>query len=347
MPFILGIESSCDDMAVAVFDTEKQRIVAYHTHSQTIHAQYGGVVPEIASRGHLATVRKVVTKTLAAANVTLDDIGAIAVTNKPGLAGSLLVGFCYAKAIAWVKKIPLIPVNHLEGHIFSSFLEADGSVRSQIGFPHLCLTASGGHTALYVVEDFGKFTLLAQTRDDAAGEAFDKIAKLIGFGYPGGATIERLAGEVGFQDFFHYPRTKHTPDSFYFSFSGLKTAILYDLIKRGYINPESGLPTASLTHEVHTHVASSLLVCVGDIFCKAISRALLQHPHLKAITFVGGVACNKYLRARFAELAQEKKMSAFASPPAFCTDNGAMIAFVGSYRLATTGGSPLTVDIFE
>ncbi|MDQ5890351.1 MAG: hypothetical protein QG604_225 [Candidatus Dependentiae bacterium] len=346
MALILGIESSCDDSAAAVFDTEKQRIIAYHTYSQQTHSEYGGVVPEIASRSHLEKIGPVVALTLQQAGCTINDINGIAVTSKPGLAGSLLVGLCYAKGMAWARNIPLVAINHLEGHIFSSFLNADGSVRTSLPFPHICLTVSGGHTALYRVDDFGKFTIIGQTRDDAAGEAFDKIAKLIGFGYPGGATIERLAAEMHFEDFFHYPRTKHTPGDFSFSFSGLKTAVLYDLAKRGHIDLETGLRTATLTAEVQKQVASSLLVCIGDVFVKMVTRILDAHRDIKALTFVGGVACNKYLRARLEAVASNRGISLHISPPAFCTDNGAMIAFVGSYRLEQGEKATLNVDIF-
>lgn len=346
MALILGIESSCDDTAAAVFDTAAQRIVSYHAATQEIHAAYGGVVPEIASRAHLAQIGPVVHAALTKAGCTIKDIDGVAVTSKPGLAGSLLVGLCYAKGIACGKKIPLVAVNHLEGHVFSSFLEQDGSVRRSIPFPHLCLTVSGGHTALYCVEDFGSFALVGQTRDDAAGEAFDKIAKLIGFGYPGGATIERLAREVNFEDFYRYPRTKTTPGDFSFSFSGLKTAVLYDLAKRGHLDLATGHATTSLTPRVQQEVASSLLVCIGDVLVKAITRALAARPGMKAISFVGGVACNKYLRARLQEIADQNDIALFMSPPAFCTDNGAMIAFVGSYRLARGERAPGNVDIF-
>jgi len=206
MALILGIESSCDDTAAAVFDTTKQKILAYYTYSQQMHLQYGGVVPELASRSHLEKIGPVVDLTLKEAGCKIEDITAVATTSKPGLAGSLLVGLCYAKGLAFARNIPLITVNHLEGHIFSSFLNADGTVRTEIPFPHLCLTVSGGHTAIYLVTGFGSFVQLGQTRDDAAGEAFDKIAKLIGFTYPGGATIERLAREVGFEDTYAYPQ---------------------------------------------------------------------------------------------------------------------------------------------
>jgi N6-L-threonylcarbamoyladenine synthase len=346
MALILGIETSCDETAAAVFDTQQRRIISHFLYSQiATHAAYGGVVPEIASRSHLEKIGPIVTQTLATAGCTITDIAAIAVTSKPGLAGSLLVGFCYAKGIAWARNIPLLTINHLEGHIFSSFLEADGTEKTTVPFPHICLTVSGGHTALYRVNDYGNYTVISNTRDDAAGEAFDKIAKLIGFGYPGGAIIEKHAAAVGFEDFFHYPRSKPQAD-LSFSFSGLKTAILYDLVKRGCIDIETGKRTALLTSDIQRQVASSLLVCIGDIFVKSVKRVLEAHPDIKALTFVGGVACNKYLRARLQELAISHDIIFHMSPPQFCTDNGAMIAFVGSYRWTQGERAPAECDIF-
>jgi N6-L-threonylcarbamoyladenine synthase len=346
MALILGIETSCDETAAAVFDTTQQRIIAHFLYSQIdTHKAYGGVVPEIASRSHLEKIGPIVAQTLAAAGCTIHDITAIAVTSKPGLAGSLLVGFCYAKGMAWARGIPLLTINHLEGHIFSALLETDGSLRTTVPFPHICLTVSGGHTALYRVNGLGDYTLISNTRDDAAGEAFDKIAKLIGFGYPGGAIIEKYAAAVGFEDFFQYPRSKPQPD-FSFSFSGLKTAILYDLAKRGCIDIQTGTRTPLLTTQVQHQVASSLLVCIGDIFVKSVIRVLEAHPDIKALTFVGGVACNKYLRKRLQEVANAHGIVFHMSPPQFCTDNGSMIALVGSYRWAQGEHAAIDCDIF-
>lgn len=346
MPLILGIESSCDDTAAAVFDTAQQKIIGHYSYTQMVHQEYGGVVPEIASRSHLEQINRVIQTTLTNAQCTVADLAAVAATSKPGLAGSLLVGFCYGKGLAWSCNIPFLAINHLEGHIFSSFLNQDGSVRTNIPFPHLCLTVSGGHTALYLVKNFGEMSIIGQTRDDAAGEAFDKIAKLIGFSYPGGALIEKLATQANFEDFFKYPRTKHTPGDFSFSFSGLKTAVLYDLAKRGHVDLATGKRTETLTAEIQKQVASSLLVCIGDIFVKIITRVLEAYPEIKALTFVGGVACNKYLRARLNAVAEQRGISLHMSPPAFCTDNGAMIAFVGSYRWQKGELAALDVDIF-
>jgi len=336
---ILGIETSCDETSAAVYRTD-QGLLSCTLFSQIeLHAKQGGVIPEIASRSQLEKITPMVAQALEQAHLDLNAIDVVAVTNKPGLPGSLLVGLSFGKMIAWATQKKLIGVNHLEGHIFSSFLEYP-----TVPFPHLCLTASGGHTALYLVEGFDVFTLLGQTIDDAAGEAFDKIAKLIGLAYPGGPVIEKLAAMVDNRDFFVYPRTDHrTLD---FSFSGLKTAILYDMVKRGAYD----LKTKTLLNQdelFKAHVASSLQVCVGDIFVQKLSTALQRYPSVAAITFVGGVACNRYLKGRLQAVCQQQHIPFFSPSPRYCTDNGAMIAFVGHYKALKNEFSPLTIDIFE
>lgn len=343
--YILGIETSCDETAVAVFDAQEQRILSNVLFSQIhLHKRYGGVVPEIASRSQLERINLILAAALHDAGIDLDTIDAIAVTNRPGLAGSLLVGICFAKALAWCKNKPLIGVNHLEGHLFSTFLKADNTVETTIPFPHVSLTASGGHTALYLVTDFGKYEILTETLDDAAGEAFDKIAKILGFGYPGGAIIEQQAAAVNFEDFFNYPRTKIKNKEFMFSFSGLKTAILYNLVNMGVYDLTTGPIRNSITPELQQQVSSSLLVCITDIFAKNIALAFSKYPDIKAVTFGGGVACNKYITGRLNALCKENGKLFFAPPPKFCTDNGGMIAFVGSYKAARGEFSDLALD---
>jgi len=334
----LGIETSCDETGAAIYDTDKG-LLSNALYSQIeLHKKLGGIIPEVASRSQLEKIEPIVTAALEGAKMDLSQVDVIAVTNKPGLPGSLLVGLCFAKAIAWAQQKKLIGVNHMEGHIFSSFLEND------VPFPHLCLTASGGHTALFLVKGFGDYELIGHTEDDAAGEAFDKIAKLLNLPYPGGPEIEKRAQKIGFKDFFNYPR--HNPKSLDFSFSGLKTAVLYDLVKRKQYDMKTK-KLLSDDQELKNQVASSLLVCIGDIFTQKMSLALKQYPHVKALTFVGGVACNKYLRKRLNEVAEASTLPFFFPSPQFCTDNGAMIAFVGNYKAAQGKFSELDLDILK
>jgi len=324
-PVILGIETSCDETAAAVYQKDRG-VLSNQIFSQiNLHKIYGGVVPEIASRSHIEKIRPIVENALKTSQITLQDIDIIAVTQKPGLPGSLLIGIGFAKTIAWALKKPIIGINHLEGHIFSSFLE------NQVPFPHICLTASGGHTSLYLVHDFSNYEELGHTLDDAAGEAFDKIAKILGLGYPGGPILEKLAQEVAFKDFYHYPRGK--TDSFYFSFSGLKTAVLYDLVNKNiYDLKTKTMHIDKLNHELIQKVASSLLVCINDIFITKLKLALAYYPTIQAITFVGGVACNKFIKNNIKNFAQEHNIEFFSPSAQYCTDNAAMIALVGSYK---------------
>jgi len=345
---ILGIETSCDETGAAVYDTAARKLLSNALFSQIdLHAIYGGVVPEIASRSQLEKIDLIVAHALQQAQCSLADIDAIAVTNRPGLVGSLLVGVCFAKGMAWATGKKIIGIDHLEGHIFSPFITREFAVEERIKFPFLSLSASGGHTSLHLVNDFGSFQMVAQTHDDAAGEAFDKIAKMLGLGYPGGARIEKYAAAVGFQDFFSYPRTKNIPGSLFFSFSGLKTAVLYDLVKKGVYDLEKGPLSERFTDDLRQQVSSSLLVCVGDIFCNNVMRALEKYPEVRTVTFGGGVACNAYLRNRLNELCQRKGVTFVAAPPAFCTDNGAMIAFVGGYKAEQNLFSDITLDVLK
>lgn len=346
---ILGIETSCDDTGAAIFDSTRQKLLGHALFSQiAMHKRYGGVVPEIASRTQLEKIDIVVAEAISNANISLDTIDAVAVTNHPGLVGSLLVGICFGKGIAFAQKKKLIGVNHLEGHIFSAFLQADGNINQDLKFPFIAFSVSGGHTALYLVKGFGDYTVIGHTIDDAAGEALDKISKVLGLGYPGGAILEKLASEVNFEDFFKYPRTKPLGDDFIgFSFSGLKTAVLYDLVNRGAYNMATGPIVEAITPELRQHVASSLLVCMGDIFEKRLKLALKRYPDVTAVTFVGGVACNKYLRQRLLKLCTNYKKQLVIAPPAFCVDNGAMIAFVGGYKAEQGKFDDFNLDVIR
>ena len=320
---ILGIESSCDETAAAVYSSH-HGLLSNQIYSQIqLHQRFGGVVPEIASKAHLEKIAHVVRTALDQAHCSLKDIDAFAVTTKPGLPGSLLIGTCFTKGLAYSEQKPIIGVNHLEGHAFSACIE------NKVQFPALCLTVSGGHTALYKLTDFGAYETLGNTLDDAAGEAFDKISKLIGLGYPGGPVIEQMAQSLEFEDFFMYPRG--SVGGYDFSFSGLKTAVLYDLVKRGAYTLDKK-QYHPLYEQFTAQVASSLLVCIKDIFIKKLDYALEKHRDIASICFVGGVACNTYLRAQLGQFARAKGINLFYPSPALCTDNAGMIAFVGSYK---------------
>lgn len=337
-PFItLGIETSCDETAAAIYHSA-DGLLASSLYSQIeLHKNFGGVVPELASRSQLEKINPIVEKVLSDAHMTLDDIDVVAVTNRPGLPGSLLVGVCFAKSIAWAKNKKIIGINHLEGHAFSAMIE------HPIPFPYLCLTASGGHTSLYLMKNFGEYEVLGETQDDAAGEAFDKIAKLMHLPYPGGPVIEKLASQVDFHDFYHYPRSKHkTLD---FSFSGLKTAVLYDLVNRGAYDLKTKTFLKPDDEQLKKEVASSLLVCIADIFEQKIALALNAHPNIAAISFVGGVACNTYIVKRLQDFSATHKIPFFHPSRAYCTDNAAMIAFVGNYKAQQGVFDDFTLDI--
>lgn len=334
----LGIETSCDETAAAIYHSN-QGLLSSTLYSQIeLHKNFGGVVPELASRSQLEKINHIVPKALELANISLADVDIVAVTHKPGLPGSLLVGVCFAKALAWAKNKKLIGVNHLEGHAFSTGIEYP-----EIPFPYICLTASGGHTSLYLIKGFGDYEVLGETQDDAAGEAFDKIAKLMNLPYPGGPVIEKMAGEVNFQDFYHYPRSKHkTLD---FSFSGLKTAVLYDLVKRGAYDLKLKTFLCPDNEQLKKEVASSLLVCMADIFEQKLILALHNYPEVRAITFVGGVACNNYIVQRLKACAHRRNIPFFHPSRAYCTDNAAMIAFVGNYKAQQNLFDDFTLDI--
>lgn len=333
---ILGIETSCDETAAAVYCSKRGMLSNVLFSQISLHKKYGGVVPELASRMHIEKIEGIVQEALTQAAVTLDDITTIAVTSKPGLSGSLLIGCCFAKALAGTQNKKIIATNHLEGHAFSACIE------NSIAFPFLCITASGGHTSMYHVAGFGNYTTIGTTQDDAAGEAFDKIAKLLELGYPGGPIVEKLARQEDFKDYFNYPRGKKNIIDF--SFSGLKTAVLYDLVKRGAYD----LKTKRLldtSEKLKQKVCSSLLVCIADIFKNKVECAVNEYPNVKALTFVGGVACNKYIRAELKKLSEQLNIDLFVPHPQYCTDNAGMIAFVGNYKAKRKEFSDLVFDV--
>ena len=333
---ILGIESSCDETAAAVFTTE-QGLLSNELFSQIqSHAHTGGVIPEQASREHMEKIITIVHDALLKANKTLQDIDTIAVTHKPGLPGALMVGVAFAKGLAFAGNKKLIGVDHLEGHVFSACIE------NNVPFPFVSLTVSGGHSALYLVHDFGKYEILGSTLDDAAGEAFDKIAKLMNLPYPGGPVIEKMAAQVNFQDFFSY--TRGNLKDFNFSFSGLKTAILYHLIKIGAYDNQTKIFSGNT--ELQHQVASSLLVCIGDMFEEKIIRLFKKYPEIQSLCFVGGVACNKYLRTRLQNVCDQHNKKLFYPNNKLCTDNAGMIAFVGHFKAQKNEFSNLDLPVF-
>ncbi|MCL5807399.1 MAG: tRNA (adenosine(37)-N6)-threonylcarbamoyltransferase complex transferase subunit TsaD, partial [Deltaproteobacteria bacterium] len=279
-----------------------------------VHAPYGGIVPEIASRKHIEAIAPVIRQALENAGLTLEEIEGIAVTRGPGLIGSLLVGLCAAKAMAFVRRLPLIGVNHLEGHVAAIFL-TDKPPK----FPFVALVVSGGHTTIYLVEGFRRLTILGQTRDDAAGEAFDKAAKLLGIGYPGGVVIDRLA-KKGNCTAFDFPRAMR--ESLDFSFSGLKTSLMMSLRKRG----------VPFTPEELPDVAASYQEAIVDVLLEKTLRAA-EMTSVSRVVICGGVAANSRLRERFREETARSGKGFFVPPPVLCTDNAAMIAVVGEHLL--------------
>ncbi|HTM06739.1 MAG TPA: tRNA (adenosine(37)-N6)-threonylcarbamoyltransferase complex transferase subunit TsaD [Patescibacteria group bacterium] len=336
-PLILGIETSCDETGLGLYRKDEGLIDHILFSQIAIHKHFGGVIPELASRMQLEKISLLFDELFREKSHNFSDVDVIAITNQPGLPGSLLVGLGFGKTIAWATGKKIIGINHLEGHIFSSCIE------HTIPFPHLCLTASGGHTSLYLVTDFGKYSMLGNTKDDAAGEAFDKVAKLMHMPYPGGPIIEKYAEKAAFQDFFNYPRSMaHSLD---FSFSGLKTAVLYHLIKaQAYDRHEKKFLRAD-DEQFKEQVASSLLVCIGDIFSQKIALALTLYPDIKAVTFVGGCAANKYLKRILSTFCNAHDLPFYAPSPVYCTDNGAMIAFVGHYKAEQNLFDTVDLDI--
>jgi N6-L-threonylcarbamoyladenine synthase len=336
MALILGIESSCDDMAAAVV-RDGNEILSSVVHSQdSVHEPYGGVVPELASRDHVQHVSGTVGLALERAEVGLDEIDAIGVTSGPGLLGSLLVGLCFAKGLAYRTGKPLLSVHHIEGHLASARLVRDEG--EPLAFPFLGLVVSGGHTALYRVDSLAENALLGQTRDDAAGEAFDKVAKRMGLGYPGGREIDRIARE-GRADAHRFPRPM-LGEGLAFSFSGLKTAVALEVARA---EQRGG---GALSREACADLAASFQEAVVDVLLEKARRALAQ-TGLRRLAAVGGLAANSRLRERLAELANETGIEARFPPLALCTDNAAMIAAVADGMLAEGRVAPPELEAFS
>jgi N6-L-threonylcarbamoyladenine synthase len=305
---ILAIETSCDDTCAAVVDPNGRKALSNVVHTQTEHARYGGVVPEVASRAHLERLDGVVEKSLSDAEISLDEVSSIAVTVRPGLIGALLVGIAAAKGLAYSRGLPLVPVNHLEGHVAAAYLSDPG-----LEPPFVALIASGGHTALYFVVQHRGMRLLGETLDDAAGEALDKGARMLGLGFPGGPAISSAARE-GDHDRYDFPVGLKSKDNLDFSFSGLKTSLLYKL---------KDMDSERLREEL-PHLAAGYEAAVVD----ALSRKLLRAVEIRdapAVVVAGGVAANTLLRRTLEERCEKNGTRLVCPPPELCTDNAAMI----------------------
>jgi len=342
---ILGIETSCDETAASIVEDGKiirSNVVASQL---SLHRRFGGVVPELASRAHLQAISPVLEKACQQAGVSLQDLGGIAVTYGPGLIGSLLVGVSVAKSLSYVHNLPFIGINHLEGHIHSA------SLSHSINPPFVSLIASGGHTSLVFIKGDSDYKLLGATRDDAAGEAYDKVAQLLGLGYPGGPEIDKLA-QRGDKDKIRFPRP-YLPNSFDFSFSGLKTAVLYYLRDRKKL-PVTGfklrdadytLPgTGKLSVSEVADIAASFQAAVVDVLVKKSFRAVME-TKVKTLVVGGGVTANRGLRKALRDKAEEDKIKVYMPPPDLATDNAAMVAASGYHRIKKGERSnPLTLN---
>lgn len=312
---IMAIETSCDETAVAVMDGSRNLLSNIISSQVDIHQKFGGVVPELASRHHLEQVNRLIDVALEEAGIPLNEITALAVTYGPGLVGALLVGVSTAKALAYSLKIPLIKVNHIEGHIYANWL-----VHKDIEFPLICLLVSGGHTALIKMIGHGEYLLLGQTQDDAVGEAYDKVARAMGLGYPGGPILDNLA-KKGNGDSIILPRAWLGEGSYDFSFSGLKTAVLNHLNRAA----QKGIEVQA------ADLAASFQTSVVEVLVKKTLFAA-QKNNVKTILLAGGVAANSMLRECLARRCQEDGLKLYYPPLEYCTDNGAMIACAGYYR---------------
>ena len=324
--YILGIESSCDETSASVCHNGK--ILSNIIATQAVHTQYGGVVPELASRAHMQNIVPVIDQAIVDAGISLDQLDAIAFTSSPGLIGALLVGTGFAKSLALSLDIPLIAVHHMQAHVLSNLI-AD----PQPEFPFLCLTVSGGHTQIVLCKDALNMEILGETLDDAAGEAFDKTAKLLGLPYPGGPLIDRYA-KKGDPKKFHFPEPQI--EGLNFSFSGVKTSILYFLQKQLKADPDfisKNLPD----------ICASAQHCIVNILLHKLKKASLQ-TGIKTICLAGGVSANKGLRNAIQEMADKYHWKLFIPEMEYCTDNAAMIAITGYYKLLAGFSSPLNVS---
>lgn len=312
---ILAIESSCDETAASVVKNGRTILSNVISSQIELHKLYGGVVPEIASRKHIEKINQVIEEALEQAEVTLDDLDAIGVTYGPGLVGALLVGVAEAKAISYAKKLPLVGVHHIEGHVSANYIE-----HPDLEPPFMCLIVSGGHTHLVIVKDYGEFEILGRTRDDAAGEAFDKVARAIGLGYPGGPKIDKLSKE-GNPDAIVFPKAKLENGPYDFSFSGVKSAVL------NYINK------CKMQGEEfdRADLAASFQKAVVDTLVEKAVKAAKEY-HMDKLAIAGGVASNNTLRNAMEKACEREGISFYHPSPVFCTDNAAMIGVAAYYE---------------
>jgi N6-L-threonylcarbamoyladenine synthase len=319
---LLTIESSCDETSAAVIEGGR-RVLSNAVASQVpVHRRFGGVVPELASRNHIRDIHTVLDDALSAAQVTLEQLDGVAVTAGPGLVGSLLVGIETAKALAYVAGKPCLGLNHLEGHLTAALLEVEGNTPPQ--FPYIGMVVSGGHSDLYLVEGLGRYVSLGRTRDDAAGEAFDKVAKLLGLPYPGGVEIDRLA-VGGDTEAVALPRPMWTTKNLDFSFAGLKTAVLVHV-------EANGMPQGQALSDL----CASFQDAVVDVLLYKLFAAAKQHK-IRRVVISGGVACNSWLRKRAREEGAAKRVDVHIAPPALCTDNAAMLGPIAEHYMQYAG----------
>ena len=323
---LLAIETSCDDTCAAVLGAENQVLSSIVSSQVALHELYGGIVPELASRRHCENIRWVVEQALAEARITLEEFEAVCVTTGPGLVGSLLVGVAYAKSLAFARKIALVGINHVEGHLLSPLL-----TNPDLTFPFIGLVVSGGHSSLYLARDWHDYELLGRTIDDAAGEAFDKVARMLELGFPGGPVIEKRArnGDPGA---IKLPRAWLSRESLDFSFSGLKTAVRTALAQQ-----------TEISEVFVSDLAASFQEAVTDVLVRKTLVAAERYQ-IKRVALAGGVSCNGYLRQRMSDAAQLQGIDFFLAPPKFCTDNAAMIGLVGRRRLAAGLLDDLTLN---
>ena len=338
---ILGIDTSCDETAAAVVVNGKEVLSNIVASQIEAHQEYGGIVPELASRKHIEAINYIVSRALAAADVAFKDLEAIAVTNRPGLIGALLVGVAAAKSLAYSHNLPLLGINHIEGHIYANYM-----VHDTLTFPHICLTVSGGHTLLVEVHEGWKYEVLGSTQDDAAGEVYDKVAKYLGLGFPGGKVIDELA-QKGNPSAIKFPRPMRNSGDYQFSFSGIKTSVRYfvEKARRAGVLVENGQEaTKDANPDTVTveDIAASFQAAVVDVLVYKSIRAA-KSTSARAITLTGGVAANSQLRASLKIAAAEIGAQVYYPPMNLCTDNGAMIGGIAyeKYKLGLRDGLSL------